>query len=113
MLLGKITTIFAVLIVLCFLNLTVTLTIILLMIPLYYATVKVSHGISSKLGSRIVQLEKQGFSLTTELLSGIKQIKIFCAEENFQGRINKIWNEYSRHSIQNQFLVLKVARRQG
>ena len=105
LLLGKVTNILAVFLVLCFLNLTATLTIILLMIPLYYATIKVSHGISYKLGDRLVQLEKQGFSLTTELLSGIKQIKIFCVEDHFQGQINKIWKEYTRHSIHSQFLV--------
>ena len=105
MLLGKITTILSVFLVLCFLNFTVTLTIILLMIPLYYATMKVSQGKSYKLGDRIVQLEKQGFSLTTEILSGIKQIKIFCVEDHFESRLNEIWREYSRHTIQNQFLL--------
>ena len=86
LILGKITNILAVFLVLCFLNLTATLIIILLMVPLYYATIKVSHGISYKLGDRLVQLEKKGFSLTTELLSGIKQIKIFCAEDHFKIR---------------------------
>tara|TARA_B100000686_G_scaffold128390_1_gene135581 strand:- start:1091 stop:2842 length:1752 start_codon:yes stop_codon:yes gene_type:complete len=104
-LLGRVTTILAVFLVLGFVNLPATLVILLLMVPLYYATMKVSQAKLYKLGEGLVQLEKQGFSLTTEVLSGIKQIKIFCAEENFQGRINKIWNEYSRHSIQNQFLV--------
>jgi ABC-type multidrug transport system fused ATPase/permease subunit len=103
-LLGGITNIIGVFLVLCFMSLKVTLAILILMIPLYYVTMKTSRGKIYKAGDRIVELEKQGFGLTTELLSGIKQVKIFCAEDHFQNRVQKIWNEYSRHIIQNQFL---------
>jgi ATP-binding cassette, subfamily B, bacterial PglK len=104
-LLGGITNITGVFIVLCFVNLKVTLAITILMIPVYYITMKISRGKIFKAGSRIVELEKQGFGLTTELLSGIKQVKVFCAEDHFQHRIRKIWHEYSQHFILNQFMV--------
>ena len=105
LLLGGVTNILGVFLVLCFINFKVTLTITILMIPLYYVTVKISRGKVYKAGDRLVELEKQGFGLTTELLSGIKQVKVFCAEDHFQRRIGKIWQEYSRHSIRNQFLI--------
>jgi len=104
MLLGGLTTIFGVLLVLCFMNLEVTLTIIVLMIPVYYITMKISQGRIYKAGDHIVKLEKKGFELTTEVLSGIKQVKVFCAEEHFQRQVQKVWNEHSRHTIQNQFM---------
>ncbi len=104
LLLGGLTNILGVLLVLCFMNIKVTVAISILMIPLYYVTMKTSRGKIYKAGDRIVELEKQGFGLTTEVLSGIKQVKIFCAEDHFQSQVRKIWNEYSRHSIKNQFL---------
>ena len=104
MLLGSLTTIFGVLLVLCFANLEFTLTIIVFMIPVYYITMKISQGRIYKAGDHIVKLEKRGFELTTEVLSGIKQVKVFCAEDHFQRQIQKIWHEHSRHSIQNQFM---------
>ena len=103
-LLGNLTNIFGVFLILFFMSAKVTLAILILMLPVYYATMKTSRGKVYKAGDRIVELEKQGFALTTELLSGIKQVKIFCTENHFQNQIQKIWNEYSRHSIQNQFL---------
>ena len=104
MLLGSLTTIFGVFLVLCFVSLEVTLTIIVLMIPVYYITMKISRGRIYKAGDSIVKLEKRGFELITEVLSGIKQVKVFCAENHFQRQIQKIWHEHSRHSIQNQFM---------
>jgi ATP-binding cassette, subfamily B, bacterial PglK len=104
MLLGNLTTIFGVFLVLCFANLEFTLTIIVLMIPAYYITMKISQGKIYKAGNRIVNLEKRGFELTTEVLSGIKQVKVFCSENYFQKQVQKIWQEHSRHSIQNQFM---------
>ena len=105
LLLGGVTNILGVFLVLCFINFKVTLSITILMIPLYFVTIKISQGKVYKAGDRLVELEKQGFGLTTELLSGIKQVKVFCAEDHFQRRIGKIWQEYSRHSIRNQFLI--------
>ncbi len=104
-LLGGLTNIAGVFLVLCFVNFKVTLAITILMILVYYITMKISRGRIFKAGSRLVELEKQGFGLTTELLSGVKQVKVFCAEDHFQHRIRKIWHEYSQHSIRNQFLV--------
>ena len=104
LLLGNLTIILGVLLVLCFMSLKATLAISVFMASLYYVTIKTSREKIYKAGDRIVELEKKGFGLTTELLSGIKQVKIFCAEDHFQNKIQKIWNEYSRHSIQNQFL---------
>jgi ABC-type multidrug transport system fused ATPase/permease subunit len=104
MLLGSMTTVFGVFLVLCFVNLKVTLTIIVFMIPVYYITMKVSHGRIYKAGDRIVNLEKRGFELTTEVLSGIKQVKVFCAEDHFRREVQNIWHEHSRHSIKNQFM---------
>jgi ABC-type multidrug transport system fused ATPase/permease subunit len=106
MFLGSLTTIFGVFLVLCFVNLEVTLTIVALMIPVYYITMKISQGRIYKAGDRIVKLEKRGFELTTEVLSGIKQVKVFCAEDHFQRQVQKIWQEHSRHSIQNQFMSI-------
>jgi ABC-type multidrug transport system fused ATPase/permease subunit len=103
-LLGSLTTMFGVFLVLCFANIEFTLTIIALMIPTYYITMKTSKGRIYKAGDRIVKLEKKGFELTTEVLSGIKQIKVFCAQDHFQRQIQKVWHEHSRHSIQNQFM---------
>ena len=105
LLLGGVTNILGVFLVLCFINFKVTLSITILMIPLYFVTIKISQGKVYKAGDRLVELEKQGFGLTTELLSGIKQVKVFCAADHFQRRIGKIWQEYSRHSIRNQFLI--------
>ena len=105
MLLGILTTVVGVTLVLCFMNFKITLAIIILLIPAYYFTMKISQGKVYKSGDRIAELEKQGFGLTTEVLSGIKQIKAFCVEEYFQHRVGKIWNEYSRHYIQTQFLA--------
>jgi subfamily B ATP-binding cassette protein MsbA len=104
-LLGGLTNIAGVFLVLCFVNFKVTMAITISMIPVYYITMKISRGRIFKTGGRLVELEKQGFGLTTELLSGVKQVKIFCAENYFQHRIKKIWHEYSQHSIRNQFSI--------
>jgi ATP-binding cassette, subfamily B, bacterial PglK len=104
MLLGSMTTIFGVFLVLCFVNLDVTLTIIAFIMPVYYITMKISQGRIYKAGDRIVKLEKRGFELTTEVLSGIKQVKVFCAEDHFRREVQNIWHEHSRHSIKNQFM---------
>ena len=103
--LGGLTTMTGVFLVLCFMNVKITLAITFLMIPVYYVTMKISRGRIYKAGDRIVELEKQGFGLATEVLSGIKQVKVFCAEDHFQHRIRKMWDEYARHFIHNQFLV--------
>ena len=105
LILGALTTIIGVFLVLCFMNLKVTLSITFLMIPLYYLTMKLSRGRMYKTGDRIVELEKQGFGLTVEVLSGIKQVKIFCAENHFQFQLRKIWDEYAGHVIRNQFVA--------
>jgi ABC-type multidrug transport system fused ATPase/permease subunit len=105
MLLGSLTTVFGIFLVLCFVDLEITLTIIVFMIPVYYITMKISRGRIYKAGDRIVKLEKRGFELTTEILSGVKQVKVFCAEDYFRRQIQKIWHEHSRHSIQNQFMA--------
>jgi ABC-type multidrug transport system fused ATPase/permease subunit len=105
LLLGGLTNITGVFLVLCFVNFEVTLATTILMIPVYYITMRISRGRMFNVGNRLVELEKQGFGLTTELLSGIKQVKVFCAEDHFQHRIRKIWHEYSQHLIRNQFLV--------
>ena len=103
LLLGSLTTISGVFLVLCFVNFKVTLVITFLMIPVYYVTMKASQGKIYKTGDRITELEKQGFGLTTEVLSGIKQVKIFCAENHFQSRARKIWDEYARKFMKNLF----------
>jgi ATP-binding cassette, subfamily B, bacterial PglK len=105
LLLGSLTTIFGVFLVLCFVNLEVTMTIIVFMIPVYYITIKISKGKIYKAGDRIVKLEKRGFELTTEVLSGIKQVKVFCTEDHFQRQVQKVWHEHSRYSIQNQLMA--------
>jgi len=106
MLSGSLTTISGVYIVLCFVNLKVTFGITALMIPVYFFTIKISQGRIYKSGDRIVELEKHAFGLTTEVLSGIKQVKVFGAENHFQDRIRKIWDEYSKNLIHNQFLTI-------
>lgn len=103
--LGSLTSIIGVFSVLCFINLKGTLAITFLMIPVYYVTMKVSRGRMYKTGDRIVELEKQGFGLTTEVLSGIKQVKVFCAEDHFQHRLRKMWDEYAGHVIRNNFIA--------
>ena len=72
LLLGGVTNILGVFLVLCFINFKVTLSITILMIPLYFVTIKISRGKVYRVGDRLVELEKQGFGFTTELLSGIK-----------------------------------------
>jgi ABC-type multidrug transport system fused ATPase/permease subunit len=103
--LGSLTVIIGVFLVLCFMNLEVTLAATLLLIPVYYATMKISRGRMYKTGDRIVELEKQGFGLTTEVLSGIKQVKGFCAEDHFQKRLRKMWDEHAGHVIRNTFIA--------
>jgi ABC-type multidrug transport system fused ATPase/permease subunit len=102
--LGSLTTIIGVFLVLCFMNLKVTLSITFLMIPVSYLTLKLSQGRMYKTGDRIVELEKQGFGLTVEVLSGIKQVKVFCAEDYFHDQLRKIWDEYGGHNIRNRFM---------
>ncbi len=102
--LGSLTVITGVFLVLCFANLMVTLAITFLMIPVYFVTMKLSQGRMYKTGDRIVQLEKQGFGLATEVLFGIKQVKVFCAENHFQDQLRKIWDESASHSIRANFL---------
>jgi ATP-binding cassette, subfamily B, bacterial PglK len=104
MLLGGMTTMLGIFFVLCFMSPKITFAIVFLMMPVYYATMKLSHGKIYKAGDRIVELEKQGFALTTEVLSGIKQVKVFCAEDHFQDKAKDIWKEYARHFIHNIFL---------
>jgi ATP-binding cassette, subfamily B, bacterial PglK len=104
--LGSLTTVMGVFLVLCFMNLKVTLAITFLMIPVYYVTMKLSQGRMYKIGDRIVELEKQGFGLTVEVLSGIKQVKVFCAEGHFQYKLLKIWDEYAGHVIRKHFLSI-------
>jgi len=65
LILGSLTAITGVFLVLCFMNLKVTLAITFLMIPVYYVTMKVSRGRMYKAGDRIVELEKQGFGRST------------------------------------------------
>ena len=103
--LGSLTAITGVFLVLCFTHLKITLAITFLMIPVYYVTMKVSRERMYKTGDRIVELEKQGFGLTTEVLSGIKQVKVFCAEDHFQHRLRKMWDEYAGHVIYNNFMA--------
>lgn len=105
LLLGGITNILGIYLVLCLMSFKVTMAITIFMIPLYFFTIRISRRNIYKAGDRLVDLEKKGFGLTTEILSGIKQVKVFCAENHFQKQIRKIWQEYSRHSIRNQFLV--------
>ena len=105
LLLGGITTLIGVFLVLTFLSPEITLSMVFIMIPVYYTTMKISQGKMYKTGDRIVELEKQGFALTTEILSGIKQVKVFCAEDHFQKRTKDIWKEYSRHLTRNSFLA--------
>jgi len=105
LILGSLTTLIGVFLVLCFMNLKVTLSITFLMIPVYYLTMKLSQGRIYKTGVRIVELEKQGFGLTVEILSGIKQVKVFCAEDHFQDQLRKIWDEYAGHNIRNHFMA--------
>jgi len=104
-LLGGLTNIIGVLLVLCFVSFKIILIILILMIPVYFITIMVSRKKVFKSGESIVELEKQGFGLTTELLSGIKQVKVFCAEDHFRNRIQKIWDDFAQHTIKNQFLV--------
>jgi ATP-binding cassette, subfamily B, bacterial PglK len=104
LILGRLTVIIGVFSVLCFLNLEVTLAITFMMIPIYYLTMKLSQGVMYKTGDRIVELEKQGFGLTTEVLSGIKQVRVFCAEDHFQSQLRVMWDEYARRSIYTKFL---------
>ena len=104
-LLGGLTNITGIFLVLCFMNFKVTLAITILMTPVYYVTMRISRGRVFQTGNRLVELEKEGFGLTTEILSGNKQVKVFGAEGYFKHQIQKIWQEYSQHSIRNQFLV--------
>jgi ABC-type multidrug transport system fused ATPase/permease subunit len=102
--LGCLTTIIGVFLVLCFMHLEATLAVTVLMIPVYFVTMKLSKGRMYKTGDRIVQLEKKGFGLTSEVLFGIKLVKVFCAENHFQNQLRKIWDEYASHSIRANFL---------
>ncbi|MBT5470206.1 MAG: ABC transporter ATP-binding protein [Nitrospina sp.] len=103
--LGGITNISGVFLVLCFVNLKAVLAITLIIVPVYYVTITVSRRRVYKAGDRIVELHKQGFGQTTEIISGIRQIKGFCAEKHFQNKIRDIWDEYSQLHIKNQYLA--------
>ena len=62
------------------------LVLVLVMVPLYFATMALSRHRLVGTGTNIVEMEKRGFALATEVLSGIRQVKIFGAEEYYAFR---------------------------
>jgi len=102
--LGGMTSILGVFVVLFLLSPKATLSVVFLLVPVYYVVMKVSQGRVYTAGERIVELEREGFSLTTEVLSGVKQVKLFRAEDYFQSKSKCIWREYAQHYVRNQFL---------
>lgn len=105
LLLGGLTNIAGIFLVLCFINLKAALAATFMMVPVYFITMTTSRGKVYNAGNHMVKLEQKAFGLITEILSGIKQLKVFRAEDHFQNCIQKIWDEFSRHSILNQFVA--------
>ena len=81
------------------------LVLVLVMVPLYFVTMALSRHRLVGTGTNIVEMEKSGFSLATEVLSGIRQVKIFGAEEHYAGRLQAIWRKFGRLMIARNLYV--------
>ena len=81
------------------------LALVLVMVPLYFVTMALSRHRLVGTGTNIVEMEKRGFSLATEVLSGIRQVKIFGAEEHYAGRLQAIWRKFGRFMIVRSLFV--------
>ena len=104
-LLGGLTSFLAVYTVLLIVQAKVTLVLTILIIPTYFFTMKLARGRLYQAGNRIVELEKQGFTLATEVLSGIRQVKIFLAEKYFSKRLHDTWVEHAEHYVFNRIVI--------
>ncbi len=77
------------------------LLITLFIIPVYYITFSLSRGRIYKAGDRIAEMHKKSYAVSAEALSGVRQVKTFCAEKFFSHRLIAIWEEYRKHTIHN------------
>ena len=82
-----------------------TLILTLILIPVALVVLAVSRGRIYRTGDRIVELEKQGFALSTEIISGMRQVKVFGTEDYFTRRFLEVWNQHGRHKIRNAVLT--------
>ena len=103
--LGGLTSFLSIYLVLCFVQLKITLILTGLIIPIGLLIFKMTANNVYQAGRQVVHLEKQGYAWSTEILAGIKQVKIFCAEDYFYSRLKNNWKEYVRHTIYNTMAV--------
>jgi ABC-type multidrug transport system fused ATPase/permease subunit len=83
------------------------LIIVLVMVAIFSATMILSRRRLYDTGVNIAEMEKSGFALATEVLSGIRQVKIFGVEEHYTGRLQAIWEKFGRHMVsRNLFAAL-------
>ena len=99
------TTILALYLVMLYTAFKITLLMTLLFLPVYYLTSLISKGPIYHSGERIVEIQKEAFSLSTEVISGIRQVKVFLAEDFFTHRLRSMWDEFARHQIRNMLLA--------
>ena len=105
LILGGLTSFLAVYLVLCFIQWKVTLALTALIVPIGLLTLKISTSNVYKTGRQIVELEKRGHAWSTEILAGIRQVKIFCAEDYFYNQLKDNWKKYVRHAIYNMMAI--------
>ncbi len=103
--LGGFTSFLVIYLVLLFVQWKTTLILTGLMIPAGLLIFKITTSNVYNAGRHIVQLEKKGYAWSTEILAGIRQVKIFCAEDYFYDQLKNNWKEYTRHVIHNMMAV--------
>jgi ABC-type multidrug transport system fused ATPase/permease subunit len=110
--LGELLKLFATLVtvvLLCVLLLTIVpggiLVIVLVMTAIFSVVMILSRRRLYDTGVNIVEMEKRGFALATEALSGIRQIKIFGTEEHYTDRLQVIWERFGRHMVLRNFFT--------
>ena len=82
-----------------------TLIVVLVVVAIFLVVMILSRRRLYGTGANIVEMEKCGFALAAEVLSGIRQVKIFGAEEHYTDRLQVIWEKFGRHMVSRNFFV--------
>ncbi len=103
--LGGITSFLSIYFVLWLIQWKLIAIITIITIPILLLSLKYSMRSIYSAGSKIVELEKNGHALSIEALTGIRQVKMFGAEDYFEGRLKKNWMNYAVHMVYNMVAV--------
>ncbi len=104
-LLGNVTSILAMCLVMWTVAAEATLILFAVLALVYFATKALSEKKLYETGNKIVELQKLGYGLSTEVLSGIRQVRAFNVEDFFILKFQRIWKEFAWCRIQNAFLT--------